>query len=117
MFCFLHLSADEGAQAISEIARVLKPGGLFFLATPFGDGSMIFRRHRVAAGLEVGDIPFHWWSEREMNSLLADHGFELRDRLDRKKYEHIPPLTCLTSRKTDPAIGAAVLERKDDSSR
>ncbi len=81
-YSIIHISPDEMAAALSELRRVLKPGGLLLLAFHIGHESI-----RVE---EMWDKPvaldFWFYRSAEMTDYLAQAGYEVEEALEREPY-------------------------------
>ena len=64
----LHLLADEAAVALSEVVRVLRPGGALYCGVQLGEGTS----KKSSAS---GDRRFTFWSPDSFSRLVADAGF------------------------------------------
>ena len=65
----LHLPREESPRALSEVWRILKPGGIVFLALKEGRGERWDMRK--------GKRFFTFFQEEEIRNLLASAGFEI----------------------------------------
>jgi SAM-dependent methyltransferase len=68
-----HLDEDTGAKVVREVFRVLRPGGLFFIASPSR-----FNAHERTAD----PTHLHLYAPSELARLLADAGFERIQPMD-----------------------------------
>jgi ubiquinone/menaquinone biosynthesis C-methylase UbiE len=71
---FLHIPKRDGPAVLQEFRRVLRPGGLLYLAVKGGVGE---RWVTNKAGLQSF---FAFYNEEELDALLGEHGFVLRER-------------------------------------
>jgi ubiquinone/menaquinone biosynthesis C-methylase UbiE len=69
----LHVSKMEIGQALNEIHRVLKPGGIFGLGLIEGEGESYRESTKVTA-----PRLFSYYQKEEVERLLIEHGFEIR---------------------------------------
>ncbi|MEV1066048.1 class I SAM-dependent methyltransferase [Streptomyces sp. NPDC050263] len=67
----VHLSTGQAARTLAEFRRVLKPGGILFVAVRHGTGEGWEKCH------EVGDRWFHLYSEAEVSNALDSSGYEI----------------------------------------
>ena len=70
----LHIM-PEPANALLEICRVLKPGGLLFAPTFVYDGN--YNKVLILMMEKVGFHTFHKWKARELKDFVASHGFTI----------------------------------------
>ena len=65
-------------QALAEIRRVLKPGGLLFCPT-FVHGEYTGSRIRMKLMEKTGFRTYHQWTQSQFLKFLADHGFSVAE--------------------------------------
>lgn len=70
---FYHLTKEEGNRALKEFNRVLKPGGIFFLAVKKGQKEEFENRK------EYYELPkfYSFYQEEEILNLLKSNGFKI----------------------------------------
>ncbi|HWC12702.1 MAG TPA: class I SAM-dependent methyltransferase [Acidimicrobiales bacterium] len=94
--CLINLlDAADQAQAISEVCRVLRPGGFAVLIEAFTDGLANLNKARVELGLAENEPPYHnlWFDKVQFLSAL---GGKVREVTGEGSSE-LPPRNFLSS--------------------
>ncbi len=84
-YSLIHIPRGDMAQALGELWRVLRPGGLLLLAFHIGDETMRLDEwwgHKVC-------VEFFFFSVDEMTSFLRDTGFEIDETIEREPYPDV----------------------------
>jgi SAM-dependent methyltransferase len=81
-YSIVNIPKAEIPQAFGEIDRVLKPGGLFFVA--FHLGTEVLREEELW-GHKIS-LDFVFFERKEVELYLTDAGFAIKDSLERDPY-------------------------------
>lgn len=84
-YSVIHLSRDEIAQALGELRRTLRPGGLLLLAFHIGDDIL----HLDDWWDQKVNIDFFFFHSDEMTAYLRRAGFEIEEIIEREPYPDI----------------------------
>jgi ubiquinone/menaquinone biosynthesis C-methylase UbiE len=70
----LHLQRDDVAVALTDVRRILRPGGMLFVSLKAGDGE--------ATETDRYGLPrfFHYWTDGALDAALDAHGFAVLRR-------------------------------------
>ncbi|MEM1510273.1 MAG: methyltransferase domain-containing protein, partial [Thermofilaceae archaeon] len=91
-----HLNPYYVSHTLSEINRVLKPGGRLILTTP--NIASLFRRFRLLLGIQPQyTTHVHEYTKKEIEELLEKHGF----KVIRSLYSEINDLTHVDAESGD----------------
>ena len=78
-----HIPQEDAHRLITEVHRVLRPGGLFVIVTPNRDSL-----HNRVWGHELNPKHYHEYNLPELSETLAAHGYEVK----RTAGIYLPPL-------------------------
>ncbi|WP_435010992.1 class I SAM-dependent DNA methyltransferase [Tundrisphaera lichenicola] len=84
-YSLIHIPRDEVANVLTEIRRVLRPGGLLLLALHIGDDSL----HLDEWWGREASIDFHFFRPEEMTNLLRSAGFWVEEIIERDPYPDV----------------------------
>jgi SAM-dependent methyltransferase len=88
-YSLIHLRPDELAPALSELRRVLRPGGRLLLAVHEGSET---RRPGELWGVAVA-LEFHFFTSDQITTALLEAGFELEEMRHRAPYPEVEAAT------------------------
>src|SRR5688572_5256893 len=80
-FCLPYLNINETAQLISNVSKLLKQGGIFYLSTIEDD----YENSGFKKGSSGDEIFMHYYTSRYLSDELKNHGFSIIDK-QYKKY-------------------------------
>ncbi|MDG3008066.1 class I SAM-dependent methyltransferase [Paludisphaera mucosa] len=84
-YSIIHIPRPEVVAVLGEVGRVLRPGGLLFLAFHIGDDHV---RLDEWWGRPVS-VDFHFFQAEEMRGLLKEAGFEVMESVEREPYPDV----------------------------
>lgn len=84
-YAIVHFDTRELKKALSEIYRVLKPGGQFLFSFHIGEGAV----HRDEFFGAKVDIDFYFFKTEDVLELLKDIGFKIVNAVERFPYETV----------------------------
>lgn len=95
--CIINLmDQNDQASALSEIARVLKPGGYYICIEAFSDGLEILNQARHELGLSPNNQPHHnlWFQKDWFEATIQKHFLKIDLE---SQSEELPPQNFLSS--------------------
>jgi SAM-dependent methyltransferase len=84
-YSIIHIPRGEMAQALGELRRTLRPGGLLLLAFHLGDDTLHLDDwwdHKV-------NVDFFFFRSAEMEGYLTSAGFEIEEIIEREPYPEV----------------------------
>ncbi|MFI5806174.1 class I SAM-dependent methyltransferase [Streptomyces sp. NPDC051561] len=84
LYSLIHLSPDELPRAVAEVARVVRPTGMFLIAFHIGEAL----RHLDEWWGHQVDIDFHFHAPEQVAALLESSGFTVEMCMERRNYPH-----------------------------
>lgn len=84
-YCLIHIPRSEMLQALSELRRVLRPGGILLLAFHLGDETV----HLDEWWGQAVCVDFFFFRSDEMAGYLGAAGFEIEEIIEREPYPDI----------------------------
>ena len=81
-YAIVHFNISEIEKAMTEIFRILKPGGDFLCSFHIGEGKIHFDNF---LGHQV-DIDFHFFNTGSVSTIAVKSGFEIVDVIEREPY-------------------------------
>jgi ubiquinone/menaquinone biosynthesis C-methylase UbiE len=84
-YSIIHIPRDEIAATLSELRRVLRPGGLLLLVFHIGDETIHLGEWW---GRQV-NVDFHFLPTAEITTHLTTAGFEMEEIIERDPYPNV----------------------------
>lgn len=84
-YAIVHFTPEQVKMALTEVCRILKPGGRFLFS--FHTGNEVV--HRTEFLGETVDIRFHFFETADILSLVPGTGFTVIDCIERRPYPDI----------------------------
>jgi SAM-dependent methyltransferase len=84
-YSIIHIPRDEMAQALGELRRTLRPGGLLLLAFHIGDETL----HLDDWWEQKVNVDFFFFRPEEMTTQLRNAGFEIEEIIEREPYPEV----------------------------
>jgi len=84
-YSIIHIPRAKVVQALRELGRVLRPGGLLFLAFHLGEGML----HRDEWWGKNVCVDFSFFRSDEMSGYLHEAGFEVEEIIEREPYPEV----------------------------
>jgi SAM-dependent methyltransferase len=84
-YSIIHIPRGDMAQALGELRRTLRPGGLLLLAFHLGDDTLHLDDwwdHKV-------NVDFYFFRSAEMEGYLTSAGFEIEEIIERDPYPEV----------------------------
>ncbi len=84
-YSIIHVPRTSVTQALAELRRVLRPGGILLLAFHLGREVI----HRAEWWGKEVSLDFNFFEKEEMKGYLGAAGFELQEVLEREPYADV----------------------------
>ena len=84
-YSIIHTPRSDMAQALGELSRVLRPGGILLLAFHIGDGSI----HLDEWWGQKVCVDFFFFRSDEMATDLREAGFDIEEIIEREPYPNV----------------------------
>jgi SAM-dependent methyltransferase len=84
-YSIIHIPRAKVVLALRELGRVLRPGGLLFLAFHLGEGML----HRDEWWGKKVCVDFSFFRSDEMSGYLCEAGFEVEEIIEREPYPDV----------------------------
>lgn len=84
-YSLIHIAPSELPRTLTELRRVLKPGGLLLIAFHIGDETL----HLDEWWGHTVNVDFHFFRPELLSALLLDAGFAIEDVIERDPYPEV----------------------------
>jgi SAM-dependent methyltransferase len=84
-YSIIHIPRSDMAQALGELSRVLRPGGILLLAFHIGDDSI----HLDEWWGQKVCVDFFFFRSDEMATYLREAGFDIEEIIEREPYPDV----------------------------
>jgi SAM-dependent methyltransferase len=84
-YSIIHIPRSDMAQALGELSRVLRPGGILLLAFHIGDDSI----HLDEWWGQKVCVDFFFFRSDEMATYLREAGFDIEEIIERESYPDV----------------------------
>jgi SAM-dependent methyltransferase len=84
-YSIIHIPRSDMAQALGELSRVLRPGGILLLAFHIGDDSI----HLDEWWGQKVCVDFFFFRPDEMATYLREAGFDIEEIIEREPYPNV----------------------------
>jgi SAM-dependent methyltransferase len=84
-YSIIHIPRSDMAQALGELSRVLRPGGILLLAFHIGDDSI----HLDEWWGQKVCVDFFFFRSDEMATYLREAGFDIEEIIEREPYPNV----------------------------